>query len=357
MMMVSRRLLAPWSRGRRGRARQRTRRAHERNPNRSASHVEREGGENKDRAGGRESNESRVVRRERTILLGRSVSVSRRCHAVRSDAPQVPPVDEDDRTEPLGYRVAGRKAGSINDSDSCQPCAKVTVISCDPSEGLSPVAQTQLRARRPTSVHRTRPSIVGKDPRRSGRQGLAPARAASLRSEQVPNRRRGDTNGKEPARRTPCRATWTRKPRRSTSMGNSCCSIRCAPSTRSRRRLERPTRLARSPPSVGSRLVFLGHIPLTRHISPSLPDLQELDAKVRRLRDEVKDTKKTFDKTEDDLKALQSMGQIIGEVLRQLDDEKCASSPEIQAPPAPFKREPDSLRNSAPPSLFSPTPR
>ena len=239
---------------------------------------------------------------------------------------------------------------------SHQPCAKVTVISCDPSEGLSPVAQTQLRARRPTSVHRTRPSIVGKDPRRSGRQGLAPARAASLRSEQVPNRRRGDTNGKEPARRTPCRATWTRKPRRSTSMGNSCCSIRCAPSTRSRRRLERPTRLARSPPSVGSRLVFLGHIPLTRHISPSLPDLQELDAKVRRLRDEVKDTKKTFDKTEDDLKALQSMGQIIGEVLRQLDDEKCASPPEIQAPPAPFKREPDSLRNSAPPSLFSPNP-
>ena len=194
---------------------------------------------------------------------------------------------------------------------SHQPCAKVTVISCDPSEGLSPVAQTQLRARRPTSVHRTRPSIVGKDPRRSGRQGLAPARAASLRSEQVPNRRRGDTNGKEPARRTPCRATWTRKPRRSTSMGNSCCSKTCAPSTRSRRRLERPTRLARSPPSVGSRLVFLGHIPLTRHISPSLPDLQELDAKVRRLRDEVKDTKKTFDKTEDDLKALQSMGQII----------------------------------------------
>ena len=105
-------------------------------------------------------------------------------------------------------------------------------------------------------------------------------------------------------------------------MGNSCCSIRCAPSTRSRRRLERPTRLARSPPSVGSRLVFLGHIPLTRHISPSLPDLQELDAKVRRLRDEVKDTKKTFDKTEDDLKALQSVGQIVGEVLRQLTEEK-----------------------------------
>ncbi|MDA9097855.1 26S protease regulatory subunit [bacterium] len=40
----------------------------------------------------------------------------------------------------------------------------------------------------------------------------------------------------------------------------------------------------------------------------------------------MKETKKTFDKTEDDLKALQSMGQIIGEVLRQLDDEKCEYS-------------------------------
>jgi len=46
---------------------------------------------------------------------------------------------------------------------------------------------------------------------------------------------------------------------------------------------------------------------------------------VRRLRDEVRETRRTFDKTEDDLKALQSMGQIIGEVLRQLDEERCAS--------------------------------
>lgn len=53
---------------------------------------------------------------------------------------------------------------------------------------------------------------------------------------------------------------------------------------------------------------------------------------MRRLRDEVKETKKTFDKTEDDLKALQSMGQIIGEVLRQLDDEKCAIAPAVQTP-------------------------
>jgi len=55
--------------------------------------------------------------------------------------------------------------------------------------------------------------------------------------------------------------------------------------------------------------------------------LQELDARVRALREEVKKTRKQFDKTEDDLKALQSVGQIIGEVLRQLDAERCTLSP------------------------------
>ena len=36
--------------------------------------------------------------------------------------------------------------------------------------------------------------------------------------------------------------------------------------------------------------------------------------------------RKEFEKTEDDLKALQSVGQIIGEVLRQLDSERCEYS-------------------------------
>mmetsp|Transcript_39331 Transcript_39331/g.47659 ORF Transcript_39331/g.47659 Transcript_39331/m.47659 type:complete len:400 (-) Transcript_39331:462-1661(-) len=49
---------------------------------------------------------------------------------------------------------------------------------------------------------------------------------------------------------------------------------------------------------------------------------KENDAKVRTLREQVKESKKAYDKTEDDLKALQSVGQIIGEVLRQLDDER-----------------------------------
>jgi 26S proteasome regulatory subunit T4 len=38
---------------------------------------------------------------------------------------------------------------------------------------------------------------------------------------------------------------------------------------------------------------------------------------------EIKELTKEFDHTEDNIKALQSVGQIIGEVLKQLDDERC----------------------------------
>ena len=44
------------------------------------------------------------------------------------------------------------------------------------------------------------------------------------------------------------------------------------------------------------------------------------------VRDGKKDLIKQYDRTEEDLKALQSVGQIIGEVLRQLDEERCMSS-------------------------------
>ncbi len=44
------------------------------------------------------------------------------------------------------------------------------------------------------------------------------------------------------------------------------------------------------------------------------------------VREEHKKLKKDYDKSEDDLKALQSVGQIIGEVLRQLDEEKCKTT-------------------------------
>jgi hypothetical protein len=53
---------------------------------------------------------------------------------------------------------------------------------------------------------------------------------------------------------------------------------------------------------------------------------KEVDAKVRGLREQAKELKVEYDKTEDDLKALQSVGQIIGEVLRQLDEERCKCS-------------------------------
>ena len=54
---------------------------------------------------------------------------------------------------------------------------------------------------------------------------------------------------------------------------------------------------------------------------------KEIDSKVRSLREDVKKAKVEYDKTEDDLKALQSVGQIIGEVLRQLDEERCTFLP------------------------------
>jgi 26S proteasome regulatory subunit T4 len=41
------------------------------------------------------------------------------------------------------------------------------------------------------------------------------------------------------------------------------------------------------------------------------------------VRENLKNAKKDFTKTEDDLKSLQSVGQIIGEVLRPLDNERC----------------------------------
>lgn len=54
-----------------------------------------------------------------------------------------------------------------------------------------------------------------------------------------------------------------------------------------------------------------------------LKDHREWDAKLRDLRLNIKDLDKDFEKTEDDIKALQSLGQIIGEVLKQLDEERC----------------------------------
>ncbi|KAF1328283.1 26s protease regulatory subunit 10b, partial [Globisporangium splendens] len=49
---------------------------------------------------------------------------------------------------------------------------------------------------------------------------------------------------------------------------------------------------------------------------------REMESRVKSMRENVKALVREYNKTEDDLKALQSVGQIIGEVLRQLDDDR-----------------------------------
>ena len=46
------------------------------------------------------------------------------------------------------------------------------------------------------------------------------------------------------------------------------------------------------------------------------------EGRVREARIQLNKLRKEYDQTEQDLKALQSVGQMIGEVLRQLDDER-----------------------------------
>lgn len=50
---------------------------------------------------------------------------------------------------------------------------------------------------------------------------------------------------------------------------------------------------------------------------------REVEAKLKTIRLDIKGLQKDFDTTEDNIKALQSVGQIIGEVLKQLDEERC----------------------------------
>ena len=58
-----------------------------------------------------------------------------------------------------------------------------------------------------------------------------------------------------------------------------------------------------------------------------LLESREWEAKLKALRMDIKGLQKSFETTEDNIKALQSVGQIIGEVLKQLDDERCMSKP------------------------------
>jgi len=49
---------------------------------------------------------------------------------------------------------------------------------------------------------------------------------------------------------------------------------------------------------------------------------REVEARLKRMREDVKDLVARYEKTEDDLQALQSVGQIIGDVLKRLDAER-----------------------------------
>ena len=56
-----------------------------------------------------------------------------------------------------------------------------------------------------------------------------------------------------------------------------------------------------------------------------LLESREWESKLKALRMDIKSLQKDFETTEDNIKALQSVGQIIGEVLKQLDEERCKS--------------------------------
>ena len=71
-----------------------------------------------------------------------------------------------------------------------------------------------------------------------------------------------------------------------------------------------------------------------------LLELREMEAKLKTLRLDIKGLQKDFDTTEENIKALQSVGQIIGEVLKQLDEERCqfetlSLKPHHRSPPIP----------------------
>lgn len=54
-----------------------------------------------------------------------------------------------------------------------------------------------------------------------------------------------------------------------------------------------------------------------------LLESREWEAKLKSLRLDIKGLQHDFDVSEENIKALQSVGQIIGEVLKQLDEERC----------------------------------
>ena len=64
----------------------------------------------------------------------------------------------------------------------------------------------------------------------------------------------------------------------------------------------------------------------------TLLESRECEAKLKALRLDIKGLQREFDTTEENIKALQSVGQIIGEVLKQLDEERCKQAAALAAP-------------------------
>merc|ERR1711871_1146982 len=71
-----------------------------------------------------------------------------------------------------------------------------------------------------------------------------------------------------------------------------------------------------------SKPTMSGREELMSNLRAALLRHKEIDTQVRKKRDEIKECTRQYEKSEDDLKSLQSVGQIIGEVLRQLDEER-----------------------------------
>jgi len=91
--------------------------------------------------------------------------------------------------------------------------------------------------------------------------------------------------------------------------------------------LKKPGAYGESPSSFHTTVMSSGSDPEREHAlqeyKTKLLESREWEAKLKALRLEIKGSQRDFDVSEDNIKALQSVGQIIGEVLKQLDDERC----------------------------------
>jgi ATP-dependent 26S proteasome regulatory subunit len=52
-------------------------------------------------------------------------------------------------------------------------------------------------------------------------------------------------------------------------------------------------------------------------------EYRDVETRLKTLRMEDRELEKKYEKSENDIKALQSVGQIVGEVLKQLTEDKC----------------------------------